>query len=112
MPQAEESNNTNRRAFLATMAAVPALVAGAVPMAADHPVSPHSDMRAGIDWLANVTLGVNIACIAENDEHVVYSVRVLPREALGPEPYPLGMTDDAFGEDLAALVAARIRQIV
>jgi hypothetical protein len=101
-----------RRAFLATMAVAIPAVAGAVPMAAvaAHPVSPHPDLKAGMDWLGNLTLQVNIAGIAEDDDYVVYSVRV-PREALGPEPYPLGMADVKFGEDLAALVAARIRQI-
>jgi hypothetical protein len=53
---------------------------------------------------------VNISAIAENDHYVLYAVRV-PREALGPDPYPSGMADDKFGADLAAYIAARIREI-
>jgi hypothetical protein len=118
MPKAKEFNTTNRRAFLSTMAvAVPAVVVGA-PMAAalaDYPAGAKADRdpRAAIDQFANALLMVNVAAIAENDQHVVYSVRV-PREALGSDPHRLlgaRLADDKFGADLAAWMAARIQQI-
>jgi hypothetical protein len=114
MPKADEFNTTNRRAFLSMAVAVPAVVAGLAPAAAalaDHPAGAKADPRATIDQVANELLKVNIAAIAENDQHVVYSVRV-PREALVPDPYRLGgLNDDKFGADLAAWIAARIQQI-
>jgi hypothetical protein len=57
-------------------------------------------------------LQVNIAAIAENDQHVLYTVRV-PREALlGSDPYPCpAMGDEKFCADVAAYLAARIREL-
>jgi hypothetical protein len=115
------SGATSRRNFL-TAAGIAAggtalaVVAGAAPMAAapaDRPAGTKAerDPRAAIDQFANELLKVNIAAINENDQYVVYSVRV-PREALGPDLYRLGgLDDDKFGADLAAWIAARFQQI-
>jgi hypothetical protein len=115
MPEAEKLNTTSRRAFLSTMAvAVPAVVAGA-PIAAaalaDPPAQAKS-MKDGMDWLANVMLSFPISGVAENDEFVVYSVRV-PREAfLGSDPYPCPqLGDEKFAADVVAFMAARVRQL-
>jgi hypothetical protein len=104
MPKANDCNTTNRRAFLTTMAAaVPAVVAGA-PIAAaalaDSPAraKPEISLKDGIDYFANMMLMVPISAIAENDQFVVYTVRV-PREALlGSDPYPCpALGDEKFG---------------
>jgi hypothetical protein len=56
-------------------------------------------------------LQVNISAIAENDQYVLYTVRV-PRESLGENPYPCpGLADEKFCADVAAFVAARIREM-
>jgi hypothetical protein len=68
------------------------------------------DLRAVIDEFVERFLEVNIAAIAEDDDNVVFAVRV-PRESLGPDPYPAGLADDTVGADIAASIAARIRQI-
>ena len=47
------------------------------------------DLRAVIDEFVERFLEVNIAAIAEDDDNVVFAVRV-PRESLGPDPYPCG----------------------
>jgi hypothetical protein len=104
MPKANEVNITSRRSFVTTMAmavAVPT-VAGA-PMAAapaDQPArtKPEISLKDGIDYFANMMLMVPISAIAENDQFVVYTVRV-PREALlGSDPYPCpALGDEKFG---------------
>jgi hypothetical protein len=117
MPQTEKLDTTSRRSLLATLAAaVPAAVAGA-PMAAaalaDQPAQakPEINLMDGANWLANAMLTVNIAAIGQDDKHILYTVRV-PREALlGSDPYPYGLTDERFCADVAAFMAARIREL-
>jgi hypothetical protein len=68
--------------------------------------------EAAIDLFANLLLQVHLSEIAENDHHVLYTVRV-PREALlGSDPYPTpGLADEKFCADVAAYLAARIREL-
>src|ERR1700738_5344560 len=94
------SGATSRRNFLtaagvAAGATTLAVVAGAPPVAAapaDHPAGAKADPRATIDRFGNELLKVNIAAIAENDQHIVFAVRV-PREILGPNPYGACVAD-------------------
>ena len=118
MPKAGKLNIENRRSVLATSAAaVPAVVTGA-PMAAaalaDRPAQakPQINYQDGIDWLKNAMISVPLCHLAENDEHILYSVRV-PRAAfLGSDPYPVpGLADERFCADVAAYLAARIREL-
>jgi len=118
MPQAEKLNTTNRRTLLATLAAaVPAVIVGA-PIAAaaladqPTPAKPEMSFKDGHDWLAEVMLSVPIAAVAQNDSHVVYSVRVPLEALLGRYPYPCpAMANEKFQADIVAYVAARIREL-
>jgi hypothetical protein len=116
MPNAANKNTTSRRDFLSTLAvAVPTVVAGA-PMAAaalaDQPARAKegTSPTEAIEQFANMLLMVNVATVAEDDQHVVFSVRV-PRQALRPDPYTAGLADEKFGADVAAYLAARIREL-
>jgi len=118
MVKAAQSNTTSRRDFLSTIAvAIPTVVVGA-PMAAaalvDQPARAKegTSPREAIDYFANMLLTVDISAIAEDDQYVLYTVRV-PREALGaadPYPYP-GLADRELCADVAAYLAARIREL-
>lgn len=111
MSKAKKQNITNRRTLLTMAAAVPAVIAGA-PMAtaalADRPAKAAFDPRVLLELLAEQDLTVNISTAAENDQYVVYSVRV-PREASLDHDHLVALGDDAkFGADLAAWLAARV----
>jgi hypothetical protein len=105
--------STNRRAFLSTIAvAVPAVIAGA-PMAAAAPADRAAGLwtfTGALDYFAGMLRPFPICAIAETDQYITFAVRV-PRESLGPDPYPAALADDKVGAEIAALVAARIRQI-
>jgi hypothetical protein len=79
---------------------------------ADPPAGLKAEMslKEAIDYFGNMMLEVNISAIAENDQHVLYTVRV-PRESLGPDPYPCGLADEKFCADVSAFMAARIREL-
>jgi len=108
MPKATDTNIMNRRALLTMAVTVPAAAAvAAVPMAAAAPADHAHVVKVAIDRIADQLLTVPIATIAENNEHIVFAVR-LPREALGPDLDLVGLAaDPKLGADLAEMMAAR-----
>jgi hypothetical protein len=75
------------------------------------PRSTTADLKAGMDWLADMAISANILEINENDQHVVYTVR-LPIDLRLDLAGLLALDrDPEFGEQMAAFFAARVRRI-